>query len=106
MWIWTEIISQELTAFFTVDRATMIQAAETLALRVPNRTHLNNPAIPNPRPLSQAKNHWIHTPRGPTMQPNHSYTSLLSLLNSSLNNIPLTPHRAPSISKNTAKATR
>lgn len=105
-WIWTDIISRDLTSFFTVDRAAMTQAAETLAIRVPNGNHFNNPILPNPRPLSLAKNHLIHTPKGPTMQANHSCASLLSLLNSSLSNTPLTLHRETSISKNTAKTTK
>ena len=50
----------------------MMEAAETLAARVPNGTHLNKPALPNPRQLSLDKNHLIHTPKGPTKQANHS----------------------------------
>ena len=90
-----------LTAFFTVDSAAMTQAAETLAARVPNGTHLNKPALPNPRPLSLAKNHLIHTPGGPTKQANHSWAPLLPLLNSSLNSAPNAPHNKPSIKINT-----
>ncbi|KAM1435967.1 hypothetical protein ACFX13_044630 [Malus domestica] len=99
-------MSQELTTLFTVDWVAMTQAAEILAVRVPNGTHFKHPVVPNPRPLSRAKNHRIHTPKGPTMQPNHKCASLLSLLNFSLNNIPLTPHREPIIINNTAKATK
>lgn len=65
-------IAKKLTAFFPMASAAMMQAAETLAIRVPNGTHFNNPALPNPRPLNRAKNHLIHTPGGPTMQANHS----------------------------------
>ena len=43
----------EITAFFTVESAAIIQAADTLAIKVPNGIHLNNPAFPNPRPLSR-----------------------------------------------------
>lgn len=93
---------QNLTAFFTVDNAAMIQAAETFAIRVPNGTHLNNPLLPNPRPLNRAKNHLIHTPGGPTMHANHSWAPLLPLLNSSFNSSPLKPHNKTSIKINTA----
>lgn len=92
---------QNLTASFTVDSAAMIQAAETLAIRVPNGNHLNNPALPNPRPLSRAKNHLIHTPGGPTMHANHSWAPLLPLLNSSFNSAPLKPHNKTSIKTDT-----
>lgn len=90
-----------LTAFVTVDSAAMMQAAETLAIIVPNGNHFNNPALPNPRPLSRAKNHLIHTPGGPTMQANQSWAALLPLLNSSFSSAPLTLHNAARTKINT-----
>ncbi|KAM2731447.1 hypothetical protein EV2_035105 [Malus domestica] len=98
-WAWIK------TMYDKLDRAATTQASETLAIKVPNGTHFNKPVFPNLRPLSQAKNHRIHTPKGPTMQPNHSCASLLLLLNSSLNSIPLILHRELSIN-NTAEATK
>lgn len=92
----------KLTAFLIIASAAITHAAETLAISVPNGIHFNNPVFPKPRPLSRAKNHLIHTPRGPTMQPNHSWASLLPLLNSFLSNITLTNHSKPSIRISTA----
>lgn len=63
---------EKLTTFLTVARAAMMQAAETLAIRVPKGTHFNEPDFPKPRPLSRARNHLIHTPGGATKQANHN----------------------------------
>ncbi|KAF7810515.1 uncharacterized protein G2W53_037258 [Senna tora] len=52
--------------------AAMIQAAETLAISVPNGTHFMSPAFPSPLPLRGARNHRIHTPIGPTRQASHN----------------------------------
>ncbi|KAF7845322.1 uncharacterized protein G2W53_002227 [Senna tora] len=52
----------KLTAFLTLASAAMIQAAETLAISVPNGTHFMSPAFPSPLPLRGARNHRIHTP--------------------------------------------
>jgi len=94
------IMRKKLTAFFTLASAAITQAADTLAIRVPNGIHLNNPAFPKPRPLSRAKNHLIHTPIGPTMQANHNSAALPPCLNSAFTNAPQTPHNMPKITKN------
>lgn len=63
---------RKLTSFFILASAAMAEAAETLAIRVPNGTHLNSPLCPNPQPLRPAKNHLSHTPRGPIKQASHN----------------------------------
>lgn len=86
------------TAFLTVASAVMIPAAATLAVRVPKGSHFKIPILPSPRPFTRAKNHLIHTPRGPTMQPNQSWASLLPLLNSFFSSSPLKLHKPPNSS--------